>query len=199
MGRFALMILAIILATSPVSAKCLMSYCKNQAATSTPTRSYIVIARIIQQQLRRCWRLDPGTHSAEHIVVEIRIVLNPDGSVQQAEIVDAARMVQDAILYLQQTPPIPNLVMGIFIKVFDWPMGVAWACIVLQNAITISTAVLLFRALCVLTRPSYAWCAVAITFLLSVDTIILEYTWQAIYGADLYDRSRSVTIDRGRP
>ncbi len=55
----------------------------------------IEAARIIQQQLRRCWRLDPGAHSAEYIVVEIRVVLNSDGSVQQAEIVDDARMVQD--------------------------------------------------------------------------------------------------------
>ena len=41
MGRFALMILAVILASPPVSAKCLMSYCKDQGTTSTLSRSYI--------------------------------------------------------------------------------------------------------------------------------------------------------------
>ena len=41
MARFALMILAVILASPPVSAQCIMSYCKNRETTATPTRSYI--------------------------------------------------------------------------------------------------------------------------------------------------------------
>lgn len=53
------------------------------------------MARAIQQQLRRCWRLDPGAMEAEDMVIEIRVLLNPDGSVRQTVIVDVARMVQD--------------------------------------------------------------------------------------------------------
>ncbi len=41
MGRFALMILAVILAASPADARCIMSYCKDRAPASTPSRSYI--------------------------------------------------------------------------------------------------------------------------------------------------------------
>ncbi len=50
----------------------------------------------IQQQLRTCWRLDPGAREAEDLVVEIRVRLNPDGSVRQANVIDVVRMVQDA-------------------------------------------------------------------------------------------------------
>jgi len=53
------------------------------------------MVRAIQQQLRRCWRLDPGALQAEDMVVEIRVLLNPDGSVRRTDILDVARMVQD--------------------------------------------------------------------------------------------------------
>ncbi len=54
------------------------------------------MVQAIQQQLRACWRLDPGAREAEDLVVEIRVKLNPDGSVRQADVVDVVRMVQDA-------------------------------------------------------------------------------------------------------
>ena len=50
----------------------------------------------IQQQLRACWRLDPGAREAEDLIVEIRVMLNPDGSVRQAQILDGVRMGRDA-------------------------------------------------------------------------------------------------------
>lgn len=53
------------------------------------------MARAIKQQLQRCWRLDPGAMEAEDMVIEIRVLLNPDGSVRQAVILDVARMVRD--------------------------------------------------------------------------------------------------------
>lgn len=54
------------------------------------------MVRAIQDQLRRCWRLDPGARGAEDMVIEIRVLLNPDGSVRKTEILDVVRMVQDA-------------------------------------------------------------------------------------------------------
>src|SRR5262245_18589521 len=36
-----------------------------------------------------------------------------------------------SILFLQQTPPIPNLILGAFMHAFGWPHGVAYACIAL--------------------------------------------------------------------
>ena len=53
------------------------------------------MVRAIQAQLRRCWRIDPGARGAEDIVVEIKVLLNPDGSVQTAEILDVIRLIQD--------------------------------------------------------------------------------------------------------
>lgn len=53
------------------------------------------MARAIQEQLRNCWRIDPGARGAADIVVEIKVLLNQDGSVQRVDIVDVVRMVQD--------------------------------------------------------------------------------------------------------
>jgi hypothetical protein len=53
------------------------------------------MVRAIQTQLFNCWRLDPGVAKAEDMVVEIRVVLNPDGSLQRADVVDVARMSRD--------------------------------------------------------------------------------------------------------
>lgn len=53
------------------------------------------MVRAIQQQLFSCWRLDPGAMAAEDMVIEIRVALNPDGSLQRADVVDVARMARD--------------------------------------------------------------------------------------------------------
>jgi hypothetical protein len=80
-----------------------------------------------------------------------------------------------SILFLQQTPPIPNLILGAFMHAFGWPYGVAYACIALQTAISIASSMLMFRLLCQLIRPGYLYCAIALGFLLSADLVILEY------------------------
>jgi hypothetical protein len=54
------------------------------------------MVRAIQQQLFNCWRLDPGAVAAEDMVVEVRVALNPDGSLQRADVVDVARMTRDS-------------------------------------------------------------------------------------------------------
>ncbi len=53
------------------------------------------MARAIQAQLRNCWRIDPGARGAADIVIEIKVLLNQDGSVRRVDIVDVVRMVQD--------------------------------------------------------------------------------------------------------
>jgi outer membrane biosynthesis protein TonB len=53
------------------------------------------MVRAIQEQLRSCWRIDPGARGAEDIVIEIKVLLNQDGSVHTVEIVDVVRMIQD--------------------------------------------------------------------------------------------------------
>ena len=53
------------------------------------------IARAMQSQMRRCWRIEPGARNAEDLIVEIRVFLHPDGSVWKADIIDKARMNRD--------------------------------------------------------------------------------------------------------
>ena len=49
----------------------------------------------IRQQISRCWNIPAGARDAENLIVEIRAVFNPDGSVARAEIVDTGRMASD--------------------------------------------------------------------------------------------------------
>lgn len=53
------------------------------------------LVHAIQEQLRNCWRLDPGARDARDLVIEIRVELNPDGSVRRSSVIDVIRMVQD--------------------------------------------------------------------------------------------------------
>ncbi len=54
------------------------------------------MVRAIQQQMARCWRIDAGARDAESLIVEIRVVLNPDATVRNAQIVDFERMFRDS-------------------------------------------------------------------------------------------------------
>jgi len=53
------------------------------------------LVHAIQEQLRNCWRLDPGARDARDLMIEIRVQLNPDGSVRNSSVTDVIRMVQD--------------------------------------------------------------------------------------------------------
>jgi hypothetical protein len=50
----------------------------------------------IRRQIERCWNVPAGARDAENLIVEIRVRLNPDGSVFQAEILDTVRLASDA-------------------------------------------------------------------------------------------------------
>jgi outer membrane biosynthesis protein TonB len=46
---------------------------------------------LVREQISRCWNVPAGARDAPDLVVEIRVVVSPDGNVQQATIVDQAR------------------------------------------------------------------------------------------------------------
>lgn len=50
----------------------------------------------IIRHIEGCWRIDPGTEGVEKMNAEIRVFINPDGSVQKVDIVDMARYFVDA-------------------------------------------------------------------------------------------------------
>lgn len=49
----------------------------------------------LRQQIGRCWNLPAGAKDAEDLVIEIRVDMNPDGTVNSARIVDRGRMTVD--------------------------------------------------------------------------------------------------------
>ena len=49
----------------------------------------------MRQQIQRCWNLPAGAKDAHTMIISIRMVMNPDGSVQQARILDQAKMSTD--------------------------------------------------------------------------------------------------------
>jgi outer membrane biosynthesis protein TonB len=50
---------------------------------------------LIRQQIARCWNVPAGARDARDLVVEIRVVVDRDGTVQQATIVDQGRFGSD--------------------------------------------------------------------------------------------------------
>lgn len=47
---------------------------------------------MVREQISRCWNIPAGARDAKDLVVEIRVVVEPDGTVQQATIVDQGRL-----------------------------------------------------------------------------------------------------------
>jgi outer membrane biosynthesis protein TonB len=50
---------------------------------------------MVREQISRCWNIPAGARDARDLVVEIRVIVQPDGNVQQAIIVDQARAAAD--------------------------------------------------------------------------------------------------------
>ena len=50
---------------------------------------------MVREQISRCWNIPAGARDAKDLVVELRVVVEPDGMVQQATIVDQARLASD--------------------------------------------------------------------------------------------------------
>ena len=50
---------------------------------------------LVRQQIAACWNLPVGAKDAENLVIEIRVVMNSDGSVREARIQDQGRMGRD--------------------------------------------------------------------------------------------------------
>src|SRR5262245_7540425 len=90
-----------------------------------------------------------------------------------------------SLLYLQQTPPASNLFMGLALKWFSWPGGVAYALIWLQTLICLTGALVLVHVLALL-YPGRAvlWTAIGLLFVLNTDLVVLEYNsmGQTLYG-----------------
>ncbi|HEV2302396.1 MAG TPA: hypothetical protein VGR91_12580 [Stellaceae bacterium] len=52
---------------------------------------------LIRQQIARCWNVPAGALDAKDLVIEVRVVVAPDGTVRQATIEDQARYASDPV------------------------------------------------------------------------------------------------------
>ncbi len=50
---------------------------------------------LVRQQIKECWSLPAGAKEAENLSIEIRMAMNPDGTVRQARILDQSRLHSD--------------------------------------------------------------------------------------------------------
>ncbi len=50
----------------------------------------------IRAHIEACWRIDPGKEGIDNLSAEVRVYINRDGSVQQAQIVDMGRYFADS-------------------------------------------------------------------------------------------------------
>jgi outer membrane biosynthesis protein TonB len=70
-----------------------------QRAPKQPPRIGAVLSNselnMVRRQIEQCWNLPAGARGAENMVVEIRTVLNPDGQVRSAQIMDSGRLARD--------------------------------------------------------------------------------------------------------
>ncbi len=49
----------------------------------------------VRQQIARCWNVPAGAKDAENLVIDIRVHMNPDGTVRKADHLSTARMLGD--------------------------------------------------------------------------------------------------------
>jgi hypothetical protein len=71
-------------------------------AVKTPSKKHVEgqplsISEVdaIRQQIKRCWNVPAGAKDAQDLVIEVALVMNPDATVRDARVIDAARMKSD--------------------------------------------------------------------------------------------------------
>lgn len=89
-----------------------------------------------------------------------------------------------SLTYLQQSPPLPNLIFGAFIKLFGWPSGTAYACIATGGLISAISAARFVNLGMVFGISSLTSSAMALILFLSVDCFGMEYN---SFGQTFYE------------
>jgi len=68
----------------------------NNIAPNVSDKASMTELDAIRRHIEDCWRIDPGKEGLENMAADIKVFINPDGSVQQAQIVDTARYLTDS-------------------------------------------------------------------------------------------------------
>ena len=82
-----------------------------------------------------------------------------------------------SMLYLQQNPPIPNVIFALAVRIFEWPYQVSHVLIAFQAFLSIGSTLLLFRHLNLISK--YVWLNffISMSFLMSTDLLVMEYNY----------------------
>ena len=81
-----------------------------------------------------------------------------------------------SMLYLQQGPPIPNLIVGLFIKAIGWPHGSATFLVAFEGLLSAAAGTLLFGIVDrLLPRARWAALVISVLFVLNPDLVVIEY------------------------
>lgn len=71
----------------------------HEAKSMAPSlSSHLTISEedLLRRQIQQCWNMPIGARDAQNLIVEVLIDVNPDRTVQHAEIVDQGRMMSDS-------------------------------------------------------------------------------------------------------
>ncbi|RAI43026.1 hypothetical protein [Rhodoplanes roseus] len=96
-----------------------------------------------------------------------------------------------SLRYLQQTPPLPHVLLGILLSTTEWPVGTARALYGLQAAISAGTVLVLARLLHCLGCGRLVAAGVALLFGLSTDLYTLEI---ASFGQLVYESAAMLLV-----
>jgi hypothetical protein len=120
------------------------------------------------------------------------LVQNPDYLTWQFLAVPALRdHLFSSLLYLQQTPPLPNLLLGLVLKIAPPPHALTYVLLALQTALTLASTLVFFHLLRrQLGRPLLAF-FFALLFLLGPDLLFLEYN---SFGQSFYENLTQLLI-----
>jgi hypothetical protein len=96
-----------------------------------------------------------------------------------------------SLWYLQQTPPLPHVVLGLVVKWFGWPVGGARALYVVQFVISAATSVLLYATMRRLRCNIVVGLAVTLFFALSTDLLVMEVN---LLGQKFYESAGMLAV-----
>lgn len=83
---------------SPTPTKTETKTKEQEAKSLAPTlsnRLTITEEDLLRRQIQQCWNMPVGARNAQDLIVEVIIAVNPDRTVQRADIVDKSRMASD--------------------------------------------------------------------------------------------------------
>jgi len=123
-----------------------------------------------------------------------RYILDSDGEFLTYQYLTVDNMLHHywkALLYLQQAPPLPQMILGAAMAAFGWPSGTHYAMSLIQGIITLIAAVLMFKTMEIWSKARMFHFLISLVYALSIDSVVMEYNW---FGQTIYENLGMVWI-----